>query len=466
MKKLILLLFIDLLLLSSLSGQEKILNLDEYLALVKRYHPISLQANLNKEKAFFVRLQAIGGFDPKLEIMRDQKVFNGQTYYDYLVPEVKLPLWYGIDLNGSYTSYNGEFVNPENKVPENGLSFLGLSFPLGKGLLIDERRAALKQASIYQNIAANEQQQMLNDLFVNAANTYIQWLNTWMNTKVYEQAVTLAQIRLNGTKQLLQNGDRPAIDTLEAVILLQTRQQKLVEYRTQLLNKKNDLAAYLWLDQLTPTDPSKIDAVPDEGVLSLILPDSLLNAEAAVIAAANPEVRNYGFKIAQLEVERRLKLEDIKPTLNFNLGVLNSGRQPFNNLNTNWLQNNQKFGFTFSMPLTFTKQRAAYGLAKIKIKEAKYEQLDKTNLVAVKWNNYRNELNNLEMQVKIHKEMVKNNSALLAGEEIKFKMGESSLFLLNTREQKLLETQEKLNEVSAKRISSIVYLRWISNNFY
>ena len=466
MKKLIILLFINLSLLSGLSGQEKKLNLDAYLALVKKYHPLALQANLNKEKAFYVRLQAIGGFDPKLEIMREQKVFNGRTYYDYLIPEVKLPLWYGIDLKGSYTSYNGEYVNPENKVPENGLSFLGLSVPLGKGLLIDERRAALKQASIYQKMAANEQQQMLNDLFMNAANTYIAWLNTWMNTKVYEQAVILAQNRLNGTRQLLQNGDRPAIDTLEAVTLLQTRQQKLEEYRTQLLNKKNDLVAYLWLDQLTPTDPTKIDAVPDQGVLSLILPDSLLNAEAAVIASANPEVKNYGLKILQLEVEKRLKLEDIKPTLNFNLGLLNSGRQPFNNLNTNWIQNNQKFGFTFAMPLTFTKQRAAYGLAKIKIKEAKYEQLDKTNLVTVKWNNYRNELSNLEMQVKIHKEMVKNNTALLAGEEVKFKMGESSLFLLNTREQKLLEIQEKLNEISAKRVTTIVYLRWISNNFY
>ncbi|TFF33322.1 TolC family protein [Mucilaginibacter psychrotolerans] len=314
-------------------GQDQLLTLNEYLAAIKRYHPVALQAELNTDKARYTRREAIGGFDPKLEVNREQKVLGGISYYDYVTPEIKLPLWYGIDLKGSYTNYDGYYVNPENKVPKEGLSYLGVSVPLGRGLLIDERRAALKRAAIYQNIAANEQRQMLNDLFVNATHTYAEWLNAWLNAKVYEKAVDLASVRLKGVKLLYKNGDRPAIDTLEALTLLQSRQQKLTEYQNLLLNKKNDLAAYLWLDNLTATDPEKLKIKPDTSLIKMAVPDSLLLKEPAAVSAKNPEVKAYRLKIDQLNIERKLKLEEIKPTFNVNIGILNSGGAFFNNMN-------------------------------------------------------------------------------------------------------------------------------------
>lgn len=446
-------------------AQEKRLTLDEYLSLVKSYHPVALQAGIGVDRAFYLRREALGAFDPKLELAQEKKVFNGTNYYDYLIPQVKLPLWYGIDLKGSYTTYTGDFVNPENKVPAAGLGFVGLSVPLGSGLIIDERRAALKQASLFQNMAANEQQQILNQLFVDATGAYVMWLNNWLNAKIYRQAVDLAKQRAEGVKLLYKNGDRPAIDTLEALILLQSREQKLIDYETKLMTSKNDLASYLWLENAIPIDAKLLNILPDTQVLSLNLPDGLSLEEPSKIADLNPEVKNYGIKIKQLEVDRRLKLDQIKPSLNVNLGLLNSGRNIFNNMNAAWLQNNQKFGFTLSMPLTFTKQRASYSLAKLKLKDAEYTFLDKKNLTAIKWENYKNDLQNLDNQIKLVRRMEENSFSLLKGEEIKFSVGESSLFLVNSREQKLLEVREMGNEISVKRIKVIQSLRLIANSF-
>lgn len=444
-------------------AQEKRLTLDEYLSLVKSYHPVALQAGIGVDRAFYLRREALGAFDPKLELAQEKKVFNGTNYYDYLIPQVKLPLWYGIDLKGSYTTYSGDFVNPENKVPAAGLGFVGLSVPLGSGLIIDERRAALKQASLFQNMAANEQQQILNQLFVDATGAYVAWLNNWLNTEIYRQAVELAKQRAGGVKLLYKNGDRPAIDTLEALILVQSREQKLSDYETKLIMSKNYLASFLWLENAIPIDSKLLNILPDTQVLSLNLPDGLSLEEPSKIADLNPEVKNYGIKIKQLEVDRRLKLDQIKPSLNVNLGLLNSGRNIFNNMNVAWLQNNQKFGFTLSMPLTFTKQRASYSLAKLKLKDAEYAFLDKRNLTAIKWENYKNDLKNLDNQIKLFRGMEENSSSLLKGEEIKFRAGESSLFLVNSREQKLLEIREMANEVSVKRINIIQNLRLIAN---
>jgi len=46
--------------------------------------------------------------------------------------------------------------------------------------------------------------------------------------------------------------------------------------------------------------------------------------------------------------------------------------------------------------------------------------------------------------------MTQNYSALLEAEKTKFSIGESSVFLLNSRENKLFEAQEKLLETRSK----------------
>ncbi|RFZ85301.1 TolC family protein [Mucilaginibacter terrenus] len=464
MKRLIITALLCLHIFGSLA-QEKLLTLDEYLAIVKQYHPLALQAQLNTEKARLTKRQALGGFDPKLEVDGDRKIFGGKTYYDYLTPEVKVPLWYGVDLKGSYSKVTGDFVNPENKTPKDGLGYFGLNVPLGKGLFIDERRAALKQAGIYATVAANEQQQMMNDLFISATNAYAEWLNTYLNTRVYEDAVKLAEVRLNGTRLLYKNGDKPAIDTIEALTLLQSRQQKLNEYQVLLTNRTNELSSFMWQQNLTPVDLANVRLRPDTLLLQVRPPDSLLQKEAQAIVSQNPDVKLYGLKLDQLEIERRLKLEEVKPTLNLNLGILNTGRNIFQNFNSDWFSSNQKIGFTIAMPLTFTKQRAAYSLSKIKLQETRFMLLDKQNQVAVKWNNYRNDYYNLDRQISLNTQLQKNNRALLNGEEYKFRLGESSLFLVNSREQKVLDTQEKLNDYYTKRIKAIQYLKWLSNTF-
>ena len=47
---------------------------------------------------------------------------------------------------------------------------------------------------------------------------------------------------------------------------------------------------------------------------------------------------------------------------------------------------------------------------------------------------------------------------LLKGEERKFFLGESSLFLINSREQSLITSQLKENEINVKRLSAMAKL--------
>ena len=53
-----------------------------------------------------------------------------------------------------------------------------------------------------------------------------------------------------------------------------------------------------------------------------------------------------------------------------------------------------------------------------------------------------------------------NNKKLLDAENIKFSMGESSMFLVNSREVKLIEIQQKLVSLKTKFFKSIVANLW------
>ena len=73
---------------------------------------------------------------------------------------------------------------------------------------------------------------------------------------------------------------------------------------------------------------------------------------------------------------------------------------------------------------------------------------------------YFNEFIGLQNQLKIQKENFKNYSLLLKAEETKLKNGESSLFLINSRETKAQEANQKLIDLQTKYYQSIYKLQW------
>ena len=74
--------------------------------------------------------------------------------------------------------------------------------------------------------------------------------------------------------------------------------------------------------------------------------------------------------------------------------------------------------------------------------------------------NYFNELQTLRRQVMLQEKAYNNYLVLQRGEEIRFQAGESSLFLINARENKTLEALQKLQELKAKYYKTENALQW------
>jgi outer membrane protein TolC len=116
------------------------------------------------------------------------------------------------------------------------------------------------------------------------------------------------------------------------------------------------------------------------------------------------------------------------------------------NLNNNFDQNN-KFGVTFQMPLFLRKERGNLKISKIKIEEANFQLQFDTQYLQNKIKYQLQEVASYKRQLKLASDNKNLNQTMLNAEEKLFSFGESSLFLVNTRENNLVAAA--LNEIQS-----------------
>ena len=330
---------------------------------------------------------------------------------------------------------------------------------------MDKQRAALRQAQIFRDASEQQRLLLLNDLLLDAINTYYDWSYAYNEYAVYTEATRIAEVRYKATVQAALLGDRAAIDTTEALTQLQSRQFQLNEARLHFLNSGLELSNFLWLEDNKPApfDTAIIPAALDSEFLKDQILLTQLDNLVTELRQTHPALLNYNLKLKQLEIERRLKLENLKPMLNANYNVL-SERMNFRSDAGIVFSNNYKFGVNFAMPLTFMQGRGELKLTKLKILDTKYAIDFKQQELVNKLKSYFNELIILQQQTKIYESSVSGFKILFDGETSRLNNGESSLFLVNARENRYLDSQVKLRELQAKYYKKQAALKWTVGN--
>lgn len=438
--------FIFLILLSvcfSLSAQDidsSVLNFKEYLGYVKKYHPIAKQAQLTLDNGQANLLKSRGGFDPKIEVDYGTKQFKGTEYYDKLNATFKIPTWYGINLKGAFEQNEGEYLNPEATVSDDGLYSAGISMSVGQGLWINDRMATLKKAKYFREQSKVDRDILVNQVLFDASLAYFDWLQAYNESKIFENFLSNAKVRFEGVKKSAFIGQVAAIDTVEAKIVVQDRALSLEQAKVRLMKKSLEVSAFLWLNNNTPVELQP-NIVPDYNVKNDI--DSTLEISGIPLDSFtienHPKLKSLDLKLNGLRVDKNLKANKLLPKIELEYNFLTETPELVNSLQTDYY----KGGISFQLPIFLRKERGDLKLAKIKLQDAKYE-IDnaeiqiKNKVVAL----YR-ELDSFENQNVLIDDMVGNYETLLAAEERKFSFGESSLFLINSRENKLIESKLK-----------------------
>jgi outer membrane protein TolC len=418
-----------------------VLSVDTFVAIVKRHHPVALQAELIKRQAKAERLKASGAFDPKLFSDINQKQFSEKDYYQLQNSGIEFPAWFGLKAKAGYELNDGIYLNNQNTVPGSGLWYADVSITLGQGLFMDERRAMLKQARILQESAEFEVDLALNDLLEKALTSYWQWYEAYREMAVINQALDAAEFRFKSIKRQAFIGDKSMVDTLEAAIQVQDRSIRLRKAEAMFIQKRNELATYLWLDGVLPLNLQEASKPQlSEGAILNILPENWFEQ--------HPSLNFYRLKLEGLDIERRLKAESLKPQLDLNYKFLN---QPApNDFFAQYSPDNYNWGLKATFPIFVRKARGDLMKTKVKIEENNLELELKRVSLQNKVQALEQELLLSQAQLIETRSMVTNYRRLLEAENNKFRNGESSLFLINSRELKYIDAQMKQVELESK----------------
>lgn len=418
--------------------------------MVFRNHPIVKQAALLSEAARANVMQSLGYFDPGIRAGFDRKMFGNKTYYNRWVSELKVPLWLaGADLKIGYDRNVGDYVNPETHTSTAGLGGIGLSIPLGQGLLIDSRRNTLRQAKIMVNYAEAERVKQINAIWYSIVKDYWNWYFFYNQFQLINEGLELAQTRFKAISRQTSLGDKASIDSVEAAITVQDRLIQYEKMKIDLLNARLTLSNHLWNDEADPLElPEKARPLrviqlhnkPQRQVL-----DTLLE----FAAGSHPELIKLRIKGEQLAVERSYRKEMLKPKLNVS-GSLLSARRSFNGYvpdSYDFKMGNYKLGFDFALPLFLRAERGKLREVKIKQQELAYDMQQSNREIRNSVLTSYNHLNAYGEQLAVQVKSISNQEVLLNGESSKFDLGESTLFLINSRESKLIDMKIKREEM-------------------
>jgi outer membrane protein TolC len=406
----------------------------EFLGYVKKYHPLVKTANLEISKSQANLMMARGGFDPKIEVDFSQKQFKDKEYYSILNSSFKIPTWYGIEIKAGFDNNEGIYLNPENTVPNQGLTSLGITVPLGQGLFINQRMADVRKAKMQMQLSQAERKLQAIAILYDASLAYFNWKRNFNEVQLYEEYNSNAQIRFKGIQALIQQGDKPSIDSVEAGIIVKNRILNLEDSELKLAKAKLELSNFLWLENNIPLELS--DELIPEIQLEFTIQESLktndlLNSDFSVIN--HPKINALQSKIDMLNVEKKLKANMLLPKIDVGYSYISEPSYI-----DNYQFQDYKIGLDFYFPLFLRKERGSLKLAKFKVQETEFAlDLEKVQLTN-KINAQKMEIESLLRQKELIKGLVQDNLTMLNSEERLFSFGESSLFLINTRENNLV----------------------------
>lgn len=431
-----------------------ILTLQDVLNRVEEGHPLLRGSQTGEMVAQGKLLKALGQFEPKLvndyELERLEK--DGSTksvgFNDTFV-EMAHP--WGIRGFAGFRAGIGDVRVADLDINSSNQPLLGIIFPLLRGLMTNPAHAELKKSSLAEKQAKLEIQQARQDLYLGASTQYWNWVTAWMLVNLQKKAVTVADERLVQLTKQVDAGAKAKFDIIEANQEVQKRRDKLIKARRKLDEEQFRLALFLWEDDnLIVPSHNKAPAFP-----LVRLENSLNSLEGGKQRAARvrPEVHLVSleaeFNNIDLEVAENNFLPDltveVQPTRKPGEFVLGLG---------------YRLGVQLSIPLF---QRGARGdiLKKTgKAQRLKHLHRYRSKQVVMDVANANSAVTRAQERIKVSQQALEFAEKLEKGERTRFKLGATSLLVVNLRERNVIQTEEGLITAKADYQKALALYHW------
>jgi len=434
------------------SVEANTLTLQEVETSVDKHFPRIQAAKLEIQKAQAEYLSAKGGFDPTF---RSRVLASPLGPYQnvYNTNEIEVPVTdTGTDIFAGYRLGRGRFAfYDQGKLtyPYGELN-AGIKFPLLRDNKIDERRARIRHGEI--NISIKNEDLILERLETtrSASLAYWDWVSEGEKLKIQRKMLNLAIKRKSFIEQRYRAGDGPHIDIVENDQAI-ARRETHVENQLRLFQRASFFLSLYYRDErgnpLTPNQqmlPSAFTVSGDHEKIKPIGKKKIFN-----LAQHHPMMRRIGEQRENIFVDLSLARNEKKPVLNNRVFVAQDfGPSEFG---ANGIAPLNKFSIYYELNFEYPIfQRLARGM--IKQAERSLDQLDAEqklhfDQIKIGINDAINQLMIAKNVVNVSAREVRLAKKVEKAEVVRFDHGDSTLFLVNQREE--LTADAKMREVES-----------------
>lgn len=434
-------------------GQERTdsgpLLLPELLDSVEKTYPLLRVAILDQEGAQAELRSAKGGFDPVFSARADGTPSGAYPGGRFDVGVFQpTPLW-GASVFGGYRVSVGEFADYDGKLVTNqyGEARLGLAIPLLRDGLTDRRRTALGQAEAQVDIAqASAQEARLLARRVSGLR-YLDWVGAGLRKRVAVALVELAQKRDAGLLERTRRGDLAAIERTDNLRALVARQGLVVAARRAMelsalslsLFHRNSSGKPILVSEhrLPPELPAP--SPPEFGQPAFV------EADRQRALQQRPELARLDKQKRQLELALRLAQNQAWPSLDVGAAVSQDFGPPGYPRDKTQVDVSLAFAFP-------TLNRAALGqvaLRKVALEKWEAQKQWMMDQVGVEVSDVHSLLRQAAERVRLAEQEYALAKEVEEGERTRFNLGNSTLLLLNLREQATFDA-------ALKRVDALV----------
>ncbi|MEY3712310.1 MAG: hypothetical protein RL104_1093 [Bacteroidota bacterium] len=397
----------------ALTASAQVLPWNEFLAMALDRSGEVRIAEAKVREAQAKRMAAFAAFEPRLDLASEGKDYGNDLQYRLDRAEARVGLPGGIDLVGGAAQATGAFINPERKTPVEGLVNLGISAPLGGALIYSDRQYAWNAASRDLEVEQAKRDRVERKLRLEAVKVYTFWqAQVEVQSAVDEAVAVLSWVdrRTDASKQ--QSFSAVARANVERML------RGADDVEADLSGVQPDSRPVLLGNSpFASAEPQSLNGVPELAMVS-----SLLRRERLAVTTA------WAQWLPAPYVDYRM---------------LQWGGSTWNPEAVQW-----KVGL--ALPLFNQKARADLAGAQARLRAAEANAASVQNEVEVLQRQLAQQVAALDSELKALLGAEAASYALLQQERRRFTLGESTMFILASRETKYLEAVQKRTMASAK----------------
>lgn len=413
------------------------LSLVKVLESINTHYPQVRIARLEVIKANGAFLNAKGQFDPSLEATSRSQPAGGYIN-NYGNTQLTVPTLYnGVKLFAGYRNGEGNWpIYYQNYLTNSGGEYrAGLSLPLLRDRLIDKERTGLLSTAQLMLMKQQDAEAIKIKIYQEAIKAYWQWVEAGLQLNTFKQLLHLAQERQHAIEKQANLGDLPKLTISENLQQIIQREQLLNQGQMIFEQAAINLSLYFRDSKGNPQIP-KAQSLPALTSTSYRIKASLRE---------HPGIKKLSHYATMMKLKRNQARNELLPQLDataYTFKQNGTGGYPL------LLPQAAMVGVSFKFPLF---QRQAKGNLIQAENELRQVRIEKRFLYEQLNNEFANMLIGISrgaQQVNLLKKEVLLAQKVQQGETKKFYQGDSTLFLVNQREQ--MTTQVQLNTLHAQ----------------